>query len=218
MKTIYLMAGGPIENIPDISQYEQPDVWVGIDKGISTLVSLGVTPSVVFGDFDSIEPKDLQYITDSQSTIFQFPSEKDDTDLALAFDWALKQQPDCIKVFGNTGGRMDHSMGGIQLLVEETALKSSTKVTIEDRWNTMFAVIPGTYTIANNQKFKYISFFTISPQVEGITLTGFKYPLNNRDLPLGSTLCVSNELISESGTFSFTSGILLVIRSNDSGA
>ncbi|MEH6940498.1 thiamine diphosphokinase [Bacillus sp. JJ722] len=218
MKKIYIMAGGPTGNIPDISQFEEPTMWVGVDKGISTLLSFGITPSIVFGDFDSIDQKDLQFITNSQTSIFQFPSEKDDTDLALAFDWALKQQVDCIKIFGNTGGRMDHAMGGIQLLVDEHTLQSSTKVSIEDRWNSMYAVTAGTYNLQEWQKFKYVSFFSISPTVQGITLEGFKYPLNNKELPLGSTLCVSNELISESGTFSFISGILLVIRSNDSDA
>lgn len=218
MKTIYIMAGGPIENIPDISQFEEPTMWVGVDKGISTLLSFGITPSVVFGDFDSIDQKGLQFITDSETSIFQFPSEKDDTDLALAFEWAMKQQVDYIKIFGNTGGRMDHAMGGIQLLVNETTLSSSTKVSIEDRWNSMYAVTAGAYNLQKYKKFKYVSFFSISPTVQGITLEGFKYPLSNKDLPLGSTLCVSNELISESGTFSFTSGILLVVRSNDSDA
>ena len=51
--------------------------------------------------------------------------------------------------------------------------------------------------------------------VENLTLLGFKYPLSNRHISFGSTLCISNELISEYGTYSFTSGILLTIRSKD---
>lgn len=218
MKKIYVMAGGPIDQIPDITGYSQPDLWIGVDKGISTLLSFGITPNVIFGDFDSIQPKDLKLMKEMDSTIFQYPSEKDDTDLALAMEWALNQKPTCIKIFGNTGGRMDHTMGGIQLLINEKSLKGESEVIMEDRWNSMYAVLPGKYTIQKTDKFPYVSFFAISPQVQGITLEQFKYPLSNKDLPIGSTLCVSNELISETGTFSFNDGILLVIRSIDSGA
>ncbi|WP_328286278.1 hypothetical protein [Peribacillus psychrosaccharolyticus] len=62
---------------------------------------------------------------------------------------------------------------------------------------------------------KYISLLPVMGNAEGISLDGFKYPLQNSYLPMGSTLCISNELISEIGNYSFTSGILLVIRSSD---
>jgi thiamine pyrophosphokinase len=62
---------------------------------------------------------------------------------------------------------------------------------------------------------KYVSFIPISHEVHGITLEGFKYPLKNCHIHLGSTLCISNELINELGTFSFHDGIILMIRSRD---
>ena len=52
-------------------------------------------------------------------------------------------------------------------------------------------------------------------KAHGMSLEGFKYPLDGKGIRLGSTLCISNELISDIGTYSFTSGILMVIRSND---
>ncbi|MGM9928891.1 MAG: thiamine diphosphokinase, partial [Bacillus sp. (in: firmicutes)] len=214
MKKIYIMAGGPVDGIPDVSQMETPTVWVGVDKGISTLLSYGVTPQVAFGDFDSIKAEDLITIQNNEMIIFDYPSQKDDTDLALAVEWALGQESDEICIFGSTGGRMDHTMGSVGLLLQERTLQSRTFVSIVDRWNVMYAVLPGIYEIHQNLKFKYISFFTMTPVVKGLTLEGFQYPLQNKTITLGSNLCVSNELISESGHFSFTDGILLVVRSN----
>jgi len=49
----------------------------------------------------------------------------------------------------------------------------------------------------------------------GLTLEGFKYPLSNCHISLGSTLCISNELLSSSGTFSISEGIVMVVRSSD---
>ena len=63
--------------------------------------------------------------------------------------------------------------------------------------------------------FKYISFIPISTEVKGITLEGFKYPLTGCQIGLGSTRCISNELITDCGTFSFSEGILMIIRSTD---
>lgn len=215
MNSIYIMAGGPVEQIPDITQFEPPAMWIGVDKGISTLLSLGITPNVVLGDFDSIQREDLECIRQSDAILFQYPAEKDDTDLVLALQWALKQQPDSISIFGSTGGRMDHTIGNIGLLVTEEVLHNSTHIVMIDRWNMIYAVPPGMYDIQIQDKYQYVSFFSMTPTVTDLTLKGFQYPLTNKTITLGSSLCVSNELISERGHFCFSSGILLVVRSND---
>ena len=62
---------------------------------------------------------------------------------------------------------------------------------------------------------KYISFVPVSLNINGLTLEGFKYPLKDCHISIGSTLCISNELIRDYGTFSFSEGILIVVRSSD---
>ena len=84
-----------------------------------------------------------------------------------------------------------------------------------DKQNILSLKGPGSYKIEKRLDKKYISFVPLTLKVKGLTLDGFKYPLNNRHISIGSTLCISNELISDYGTFSFSEGILLVIRSND---
>ena len=215
VKSIYIMAGGPENHVPTLTHFEVPAIWVGVDKGITTLLAMGITPNVVFGDFDSIHPEDLAFIKKTDTITFQYPSEKDDTDLVLAVQWAIQQQPERICIFGSTGGRMDHSLGSIGILLTEQALTVSTNLSIIDKWNMIYAVPPGVHFVQQQEAYKYISFFSMSPTVTNLTLEGFKYPLKNKTIALGSSLCVSNELISERGHFSFSSGILLVVRSND---
>ncbi|MFS0782350.1 thiamine diphosphokinase [Bacillus sp. 1P06AnD] len=217
MKTIHIVAGGPYDLIPSMSEWGSPTHWVGVDRGISSMLAQGIEPDIIFGDFDSIYDRDLAFIQEKHPAMFQFPPEKDDTDLGLAFHWAMEQKPDIIRIFGNTGGRMDHAFGGVQLLVGKKTLEQSpnTKVFIIDRYNCIYAVPAGSYSIKNEKPYTYISFLPMTPEVKGITLEGFKYPLANKDIGFGSTLCISNELIKENGTFSFASGILLVIRSTD---
>ncbi len=209
------MAGGPIELIPDSLPNTEGAFWIGVDRGISTLLARDIHPSIVFGDFDSVAKDDLHKIKKENIEIYTYPPEKDDTDLGLAVEWALEQKPDHIHIYGSTGGRFDHMMGAIQLLLANRTLSGKSKVTIYDRSNVIYAVLPGNYSILQDDKYTYTSFFPISSEVKGITLLGFKYPLNKKDILLGSTLCVSNELISNIGTFSFDYGILLVVRSSD---
>lgn len=88
-------------------------------------------------------------------------------------------------------------------------------IEIIDKQNSVSVFSPGEYTIENRSDKKYISFVPLSEKVNDITLRGFKYPLTNKQTFMGSSLCISNELIQETGHFSFTSGILMMIRSHD---
>jgi thiamine pyrophosphokinase len=218
MKRICILAGGPHELLPNLKEYDHStSIWVGVDRGVHTLLKAGIQPYISFGDFDSITEDERKWIANQTSQMNTFPSEKDETDLELAFLWAIEQQPEEILIFGATGGRMDHTLGGIQLLINDRIMSLGTHISIQiiDRHNIIFAKAPGTHDILQHATKKYISFFAISDEVKGLTLQGFKYPLNNHTLKRGSTLCISNELISSHGHFSFQSGILLVVRSND---
>ena len=212
MKTIYIMAGGPEEMLPDLGEFDKPSLWAAADKGVSSLLKRGIEPDAAFGDFDSIEDGHRSF---TAKETYTYEEEKDETDLALALGWALAQNPGAITVFGGTGGRMDHTMGVIHLLVEDRFLQSGIAIKVIDKQNVIEAKLPGRYIVERDRRHKYISFLPVTPSVEGITLEGFKYPLDGKGIRLGSTLCLSNELISDIGTYSFTSGILMVIRSND---
>lgn len=43
---------------------------------------------------------------------------KDQTDLEIAINWALEQKPALIRIFGATGGRLDHGLANIQMLLK----------------------------------------------------------------------------------------------------
>lgn len=211
---IHILAGGPTHLHPDFEQYYKEEVtWVAVDRGVYHLLQQGIVPDVAFGDYDSVSTVELEWMKQQTDELHIVPKEKDETDLEMAINWSLQQEPDCIRVFGATGGRLDHELANVQMLMKAINLK--TELTIIDCKNEIQMRKPGTYVLAPNSRFPYVSFLSISEFVSGISLQGFKYPLSNRTLSLGSTLCVSNELVAEKGTFSFTSGILLVVRSTD---
>lgn len=213
---INLVAGGPSNLIPDFHLYDAANViWVGIDRGVFYLLKAGFKPAAAFGDFDSVSEEEMTEIEKVVTDLKKFKPEKDETDMELALNWALEQDPDSIKIFGATGGRLDHLMANIQLLVKPLQQGSPLHIEMIDTKNILFVKKPGSYTVSKLDEYKYISFLPVTPAVTGMTLKNFKYPLNDCHIPMGSTLCISNELIRGHGTFSFSEGILLVVRSRD---
>ena len=85
-------------------------------------------------------------------------------------------------------------------------LDSQNAITLLDR---------GTKITKDQQFGKYISFFSMGDRVEGVTLKGFKYPLEDYTLLNSEEIGVSNELEDETGEITFRSGVVLMIMSKD---
>ena len=62
-----------------------------------------------------------------------------------------------------------------------------------------------------------MSFLPYTEKVTGITLKGFKYPLNKKNIKRGEEagLCISNEVEDEVGTLEFEEGVLVCVESRD---
>ncbi|MGM8211797.1 thiamine diphosphokinase [Virgibacillus sp. W0430] len=214
MIRVGIVANGPNGLVPDIVTYKDKiDVWIGADGGAWTLIKNGIQVDYAIGDFDSITKKEKESIKKSVKTFALFPTEKDKTDLELAIDKAVELTSEKVYIFGATGGRLDHELINIQLLY--SLAERNIKAVIVDKFNELELTFPGTHTVYNEGDFPTISFVPFSPTVEGLTLTGFYYPLNNKTISWGSTRCISNKLNAKSGTFYYEAGILLVIKSRD---
>ncbi|SIS37796.1 thiamine diphosphokinase [Salimicrobium flavidum] len=212
MKTVAIVGGGPIQYIPDLVS-ESASLWIGADSGAQFLVEHGLPVDIAIGDFDSISETMFKKIKDRAGKTEVFPAAKDETDLELALQEAVRQEADSILLYGVTGGRMDHTLANIQLL--HSIAHHGVNATIVDSQNEMELKLPGHYRIKHSTNYPYVSFIPISLKVEGLTLEGFKYALKDRQVPIGSTLCLSNEISDDSGAYSFEDGIVLVVRSRD---
>ncbi|MCO7174655.1 thiamine diphosphokinase [Sporolactobacillus kofuensis] len=209
-----IVAGGPESLIPDLQSSEFRDYqWVGADHGTMVLVNNNIRPIRAFGDFDSLSEDERAKVNHSGLQLSIFPPEKDKTDLELALDWALSQSPEQCLLLGVTGGRQDHALASVQLLMK--AAHMTTKLEIMDRRNCITLLTPGTYHIKKNIFYRYLSFLSLSEKVTGLTLKGVKYPLQEADLPLGSSLCISNEAEANVFTVALSQGYLLMMQCSD---
>ncbi|WP_085992431.1 thiamine diphosphokinase [Oceanobacillus senegalensis] len=209
-----IVGNGPAENHPNFNDYKDKiDIWIGADRGALYLAEKNISIKYAIGDFDSINNDEKTIIKRHADFYEEHLAEKDETDLELALEKAYELHPNEIFLFGVTGGRLDHELANIQLLY--SIRKKGIRGILVDCLNMMEITFPGKHRISNDENFPYISFIPLTMEVEGLTLTNFYYPLQNETISWGSTLCISNKLISNFGTFSYLSGILLFVKSRN---
>jgi len=61
-----------------------PDLVIAADSGLDVAVDLGLSPTVLVGDLDSVSERRLAAFRTASGTVIAHPTDKDDTDLALA--------------------------------------------------------------------------------------------------------------------------------------
>ncbi|MFD2655275.1 thiamine diphosphokinase [Gracilibacillus thailandensis] len=210
---IGIVAGGPEKALASLLSYRDDiDIWIGADLGASYLLRKQLPIDIAIGDFDSLDKEEKLVIKKQANSFREFPPEKNETDLELAVEAALSYQPASIFLFGVTAGRLDHELANIQLLYR--LLEKNVTAKIIDHKNILSIYKPGHYCVQANSS-ELISFIPLTPTVEGLTLDGFYYPLDNYTVTWGSTRCISNQLIKEQGTFFFNDGILIMIKSTE---
>ena len=191
------------------------DKIIAVDGGLAALSRLKLKPDAIVGDFDSVAEDILaEYKSSSDNITWEIHKpEKDETDTELALNTAIGLGCSKLVLLGATGGRMDHFIGNLHLLY--ACLKKGVEAAIVDEKNWITVIDKGRTFLAETLWGKYISFLPLCGEVKKITLTGFKYPLYEKDIDLGTSLCISNELTGEVGTIEFASGTLICIQSHD---
>lgn len=214
MNTI-LVCGGEIEDNFALSVFDRirPDCIIGIDRGLEFCYKYNIVPNYILGDFDSISPKILSFYEGGEIPVKRFQPEKDATDTRIGLELAMKLGSQKIFLLGATGGRLDHYMANVKSLL--IPMEQGVQAWILDSQNAITVLDQGTKLKKDRQFGKYVSFFTMGDRVEGVTLTGFKYPLKDHTLVNSDEIGVSNEIQEDSAEITFRSGVVLMIMSKD---
>lgn len=210
-----LVAGGTVDDAFTVQYYKKNhfDLLIGIDGGARFFYESGIAPDLLVGDFDSLPLEILQYYEERGTEILRFCPQKDETDTQLALCMAIDRNCKEIFILGATGTRIDHVIGNIQILAQ--ARKKGANAWLIDACNRIH-LVKSQESIRKNEQFgTYVSFFPWTTTVEGLTLTGFAYPLENAVIDSESSLTVSNEITEETAHISYQKGLLLMIESKD---
>ena len=182
------------------------DLIIGADRGYFTLVENDILPQVAIGDFDSYTGE-----IKCDNTIV-FPVKKDDTDSALAIEYAIKNGFEKIVVFGGIGGDLDHTIANISLVAKYTKMGIDISFIHNDK--VLFAVCNSSVSFKSEAKGR-ISVFSFGDKAKGVNESGLLYTLENAVLENCVPLGVSNEFIGEEATISVEDGILLLYTSRE---
>ena len=209
-----IISGGEI-NIENLKKcITKKQNIIAVDKGLETLYKLGIKPNHVVGDFDSIDKEILKFYEKNSEIVFhEFNPEKDNTDTDIALNLAINLKSSNIVILGALGKRMDHALANIHIL--KKTLDAKIPCYLLDEYNKIYLIQDNLKLYRSQTYGKYISLISMTTKVEGLTLKGFKYPLEKATLPIGISLGISNEIVEESASIQLKKGILIVIESKD---
>ena len=184
---------------------------IAADRGVEFFMGTDLEPDVAVGDFDSLSAEGAKYMETLKHTeIRRLKPEKDDSDTQSAANYAIEQGTERIMILGATGNRIDHLMANFGLLM--LGKTKQVQIVLVDAYNYMSLIESGMILKKEEQFGKYVSFFPIEGEVTGLTLKGFKYPLNSYTLKVeDSGLTVSNEISDPEAEVTFETGKLLMI-------
>lgn len=209
-------AGHFIEQIKNQEREIAFDCVVAVDAGLAAVEKLGLMPTAVVGDFDTVSPEILEHFRRQEGILWDVHKpEKDETDTELAINTALKLGCRRLVILGATGGRLDHELCNIHLL--KLCLDHGAEAWLYDSKNRV-SLLNGERSFRKKEQYgTYVSFIPMTEKVCGITLEGFKYPLYEKDISIGveAGLCISNEIVSEEARITLREGILICVESRD---
>jgi len=198
--SIAIVANGEIEKSlkEEIGKHEQV---IAIDGGLNYCHEMGIKPTLIFGDFDSINEKFLPLYRDVNQVVLDRAKDLSDLEAALAI---LSVSKPCLTLYAGLGQRIDHTLVNLYIL-----RRYRDSLVIKTEHETLFAIGPnqGKRTI-KAQKGAQLSLLSLVEPVEGIRMEGAQHlPKQlNPENPIFSTTCTDDEI-----SLQVSEGIAIVI-------
>ncbi len=186
------------------------DRLIGVDGGTDVLVKLGLHPSIIIGDLDSISAGVLEEAKAKGALIEQHPRDKDQTDLELSLTYAVTHGALEIVFIGALGGRIDHTLGNLFLLTKPEL--RGIAVSLFDGETRATLVEPHRPITLRGAPGDTLSLLPLTPRVQGANLGGVNWPLVKEELAQNSSRTLSNRFIAATADISISAGLLLAIQ------
>ncbi|MBN1196132.1 MAG: thiamine diphosphokinase [Candidatus Aminicenantes bacterium] len=181
-------------------------IVIAADGGARHLAALDLTPDVIVGDMDSLNPKIWKRFADVQ--VIRYPCRKDKTDTELAVEIARERGAGRVLLFGAFGGRPDHVLGHISLLS-----RFSRVLEIRESGMRIRAVMGDTLANIDLPPGGLVSLVPF-PEARGVTSGGLEFCLKHEVLSPG-TRGISNRVSgSDAWVRVEEGGLLLCSREN----
>ena len=204
MNRCVIIGGAEIGNYGQIRRcLREDDFFICCDSGLKHAPGLGISPSLIVGDFDSCERPD----TDVETIVL--PREKDDTDTVYAAKEAVRRGFGEFLLIGVIGARFDHTFGNVALLLWLDSM--GRKAQIRDNYSEMEIVSGKPAEIED--RYPFFSLLNIDGTARKITICGAKYPLEDGEIRSDYQYGISNEVTpGGKATVSVGEGRVLLVK------
>ena len=205
----FIYTGGEIlpENITE--HPVEGDLIIAADCGLQNATRMGVSPTVVLGDFDSL-PKSVRIPEDAE--ILQVPAEKDETDTQLAVSLAISRGAKDIVIIGGIGGRLDHTVSNLAIL-EDLDRRMIHGLMVSGYNRARF--LRNNSTLIPRSGYNYFGILAADPVVKGVSAEGVKYPLKKAKLERYNQYAVSNEIVGNCALIDVRRGGVWIVESKE---
>ena len=206
-----VVMGGVAPDVELAASLQREDVIViAADSGAVHAQSAGMEIDIAVGDFDSIPPSLLVELERAGVRVERHPVAKDETDLELAIDVALREGADVITVIGGHGGRVDQSLANAFVIASPTYAHVSMHAVLD---SALVSVVHGgggvTFTGCPGD---IVTILPLHGDAVGVRTVGLEYRLTGETLSSGTTRGVSNVLVDREATVSLDEGTVIVVR------
>jgi len=186
-QTFVVLLGGALAVTPRVRADIIGARFVAADGGMRHAATLGVTPEIWVGDFDST-PDDLVAAWPGVERQ-PYPVAKNETDGAIAVSVAAERGAKDIVLVGALGGeRSDHAL--MHLLHAVSLAEDGYAIKLTSGEEEAWPLLPGSREI-DLPKGSLFSILGLSP-LSGLFIGNVRYPLNDFSLPFGASRTISN--------------------------
>ncbi|MEW5938737.1 MAG: thiamine diphosphokinase [Chloroflexota bacterium] len=216
MPRCLIFANGTLPDLDSARRLLRADDFIlCADGGTRHALALGLTPSVIIGDLDSISDADQREMRANGVQVFRYPREKDETDLELALDYAVEHGYREIVVVAALGERLDQTLANLALLANPRHASPDTRhppldIRLDDGVES--AWFCRARSEVRGRSGDLVSLIPWGGEVTGARTQGLRWPLSNETLYPHKTRGVSNELTGEVAQVQIESGLLLIVH------
>lgn len=181
---------------------------IGVDSGVDRSLAAGLAVDIAVGDFDSVTARGLVEAERSGARIVRHPADKDRTDLELAIDLAIDEEPDRIVFVSMDGGRPDHELANLLLMGDPRLKPFEVDLLLPEA---AVAVVHERRTLTGRVG-DLVSLIPIAGSCFGVTTSGLQYPLVDETLHPAHGRGVSNVLVAPVAVVEVRTGVLLAFQ------
>jgi thiamine pyrophosphokinase len=202
-----IFVNGCLSNLELVHNLIRPDdVLIAADGGLQHILMLGLVPSVLIGDFDSLSGENHHALEIAGTIIHQYPRDKNETDFELAIHYAVETGYREILIIAALGGRLDQIIGNLIVLTDP--ILSGLDIRADDGVEETFFTRGSCHL--RGKPGDLISLIPWGGEATGVTTDGLRWPLSGEILKPYRTRGISNELLGETASVVIQSGLLLV--------